>query len=98
LFEHQDAGALAKDEAVALAVEWPRYFLSRSIRLAERSKRSVGKDQQWIDAAIRPAGQDEVGVVARDQAKRFADRLRACGAGRRDRAIGTLSVKRQRDM
>ena len=53
---------------------------------------------QRIDAAVGAAGQHDVGVAAGDQAERLADRLRAGGAGGRDRAVGPLGVEGQRDV
>jgi len=97
-FEHQDAGAFAQDEAVALAVEGTRYLGSGPIGLAQSAQRGVGENQQRIDSAVGAAGEHEVGVVARDQAESFADRLRAGGTGGGDRAVRALSVEGKRDV
>ena len=98
LFQHQHPSTFAENEAVALAVERARHLDCGPIRSAQRAQSGVSENQQRINSAISPAGQDDVGIIAGNQAKCFADGLRAGGAGGGDCAVGALSVQRQRDV
>src|SRR5262249_7337824 len=90
LFEYQHAGPFTQNETVASAIEGPRTFVGGKLRLAQGPQSRVGQDEQRIDPAIGPAGEDNVSVAARHETKRLADRLRARGTGRGDRVVRPL--------
>ena len=79
LLEDDDAGALADDEAVAVAVIGSRR-LGRTVVEVGRERPAGGeaRDRQPVDRRLGAAGDHDVGVAERDQPGRIAD-----GMGRR---------------
>ena len=93
LLEHDDAGALAHDEAVAVLVVGPR-GLGRRVVEAGRQRAAGGEagDRDAADRRFRAARHHHVGIAERDQARRVADRVRAGRAGGHDRMVRPLQA------
>ena len=97
LFEHQAAGALADDEAVAAGVEGPRGALSgSSLRGAEGARGGEARHADRADGRLAAAGEHDVGVAVADEARGVADRVRAGGAGRAGGAQRALRPQLER--
>ncbi len=82
-FQHQDAGAFAHHEAIAIPV--PRAGCAQRIVVA-RGKRAHGgesADPHGRDAGLRAAADHGVGIAVLNHPERIADGMRAGGAGRR---------------
>ena len=75
LLEHEDAGALAHDEAVAVAVERPRRALSGSSLRVLRAPRMAANpdDADGADRRLAAAGEHDLGVAAADDLDGVAD-------------------------
>ena len=77
LLEHQDAGALADHEAVAVEVERPARALGLGVAGRHRPHRVEPADPEDRDRGLGAAGDHAVGVAVADRAHRLADRVRA---------------------
>ncbi len=97
--EHDDAGALAHDEAVAVLVPRPRRLLRRVVEAASTGARGgEAGDAEPADRRLGAAGDHHVGIVPHDHPRRVADRVRAGGAGGDHRMVGPLEAVADRDM
>ena len=89
--QHDDAGALADDEAVAILVVGARGLGGLVVEAG--GERAAGGKAGHADAADRALGaarHHHVGIVERDQARGIADGVRARRAGGDDGVVGTL--------
>ena len=87
--EHDDAGALAHDEAVAVAVVGAAGLFRRVVEVgAERPRLGEAGNPDRADGRFGAAGQHDVGIVVLDHPRRVADRMRAGRAGGDDRVVG----------
>ena len=99
LFENDDAGALAHDEAVAVAVIGPRGFLGRVVAVG--GKRPAGGEagkRKPADRRFRAAGHHDVGIAEDDQPRRVADGMRAGRAGGNDSVVRALELVADRHL
>src|SRR5438067_923293 len=71
--DDQDAGALTRDEAVALLVERPRRLVRCVVPLAEGPRRGEPGDAEQRDGRFRSARDHHVHVAMLDVAHRLAD-------------------------
>ena len=78
--EHDDARALAHDEAVAVLVVGPAGLLRLVVEIGgERARLGEAGDADRADRRLGAAGEHDVGIVVLDHPRRVADRM---GAGR----------------
>ena len=86
--EHDDAGALAHDEAVAVLVIGPARLL-RPVVVAHVERAGLGEagDADRADRRFGAARQHDVGIVVADHPRRVADRMGAGRAGGDDRMV-----------
>ena len=98
--EHDDAGALAHDEAVAVLVVGARGLRRASSLKPVESARQAQKPAiaEAVDRRFGAARHHHVGVAERDQAAGVADRVRAGRAGRDDGVVRTLEAVLDRDV
>ena len=87
--EHDDARALAHDEAVAVLVVGAAGLLGPVVEAhVERARLGEAGDAERIDRRFGTAGEHDVGVVVLDHPRRVADRMGAGRAGGHDRMVG----------
>ena len=97
--EHDDARALAHDEAVAVLVVGAAGLLRLVVEVgAERPRLGEAGDADRADGRFRAAGEHDVGVVHRDHPRRIADRVGAGRAGGDHRMVGTHQPIFDRDL
>ena len=99
LFEHDDAGALAHDEAVAVLVPRPR-GRGRRVVEAGRQRAQAAKPampMRQIAASAPPATITSASLQL-DQARGVADRMGAGRAGRDHRVVRALEAVLDRDL
>ena len=92
LFEDEDAGPLADDEAVAVLVEGPAGVRGVVVAGGERLHGSEAADAHGGDRGLGAAGDHDVGVAALDDAEGVADGVRGGGAGRRRGLVRSLGA------
>src|SRR3546814_20222249 len=64
LLEHDDAGALAHDETVTVAIPRPRGLFGRLVEVRrERTRRGEARDPATADRPPRPARDNPVGTA-----------------------------------
>ena len=92
LLEHDDAGAFAHDEAVAVLVIGARRLLGPIVE-AGRQRAAGGEagDRDAADRRFGAAGDHHVGIAQRDQPRGVADGVRAGRAGGDDGVVRALS-------
>jgi len=99
LLEHDHAGALAHDEAVAILVIGARGPLRLIVEgRAQRPAGAEAGDGQPRDRRFGAARHHHVGIAQRDQPRGVADRMRAGRAGGHDRVVRPLQAMADRDM
>ncbi len=81
LFEDEDAGAFADDEAVAVLVEGAAGVGGVVVASGESSHGGESGDAEGSDGGLGAAGDHGVGVAALDEAEGVADGVGAGGAG-----------------
>ncbi len=81
VFEDDDGGAFAEDEAVAVEIERARCFLRHGVVFGEGREQVEAGDAEGVDHAVGAAGEHDVGLAAADDFGRFADGLAAGGTG-----------------
>ncbi len=79
--EHQHAGALAEDEAVALLVVRAAGRLRLVVPLGQRAQLGEPGQRQRVHAGLRATGDDDVDRAGAQQEQRPGERLRAGRAG-----------------
>ena len=77
LFETNTPAAFADDHAVAVAVERPAGLLRRVVALRQRLEQALADQAQRVDLALGAADEEEVGLVAAEDAVRLAQRQQA---------------------
>ena len=80
--EDDDAGALAEEEAVAVAVERPRGLLGIVVALRERAHVREGREAHRQERRLRAAGDDDVDLAALDHAQAVEEAMTLERAGR----------------
>ena len=80
LLEHEHRGALTDDAAVAAEIERPRGARPLLVVGAHGVERAERGQLGGVEHRVGAAGEHHVGVVARDDPRGLADRLRAGGA------------------
>src|SRR5262245_66629713 len=99
LFDDEDTGTFAHDEAVAVAIEGARRTRRRFVEAGrKRAGCSEAAEAHQIDAGFRAAAKRNVGFSGPDEACGIADRLYACGAGGDRCADRSLEAVADRDM
>src|SRR5262249_33001834 len=93
LLEDQHAGALAQDEAVAVAVEGPAGLPGGVVALGQGGEQVEAGDAERVDHAVRAAGEHDVGVAVADQLDGLADGLAAAGAGGQAVVVGAVQAE-----
>ena len=73
-----------------MPIEGPRRFRGLVVAGGQGGEQVEAGHAQRVDHAVRAAGQHQVGVAAADQLGRFADGLRAGGAGRQAAVVRPL--------
>src|SRR5258708_31135500 len=73
LLDHEDAGAFADDEAVAIQVPWTRGALWLIVAQRERAHRSETANRELADHGLAAAGKHDVVVIALDYFEGVAD-------------------------
>ena len=81
LFEDEDSGALARDEAVAVLVERTRGLLRGVVALAQGARGGEARDPEQRDGRFRPAADHQIDVAVLQVAHRLAERVVARRAG-----------------
>ena len=79
--QHQDAGALAEDEAVAALVVRAGRPLGLVVASRQRHHRGERGHRQRVEAGLGAAGDDDVGAAGADHLEGVRDGLGARGAG-----------------
>ena len=79
--DHEDAGRLAEDEAVAVRVERARGAGRVVVALRQRAHVAEGGEGDRQDGALRAPGNDHVDVAVLDQPLGLDEGLDAGGAG-----------------
>src|SRR5215203_4224366 len=99
LLEHDDAGALAHDEAVAVAIVGAR-GAGRIVVEVRRQRPAGGKagERKPVDRRFRAAGEHDLGVAIGDEPRGVADRVRAGRAGGHDGVVRALEPVLDRDV
>ena len=93
LLQHDDAGALAHHEAVAVLVVGTRGLLRLVVEGgAQRAAGGKAGNGDAADRALGSARHHHVGIVELDQPRRVADRMRAGRAGGDDRVVRPLQA------
>ena len=98
LLEHQDAGALADDEAVAVLVEGPAGGAGVVVAAAERAQRVEPGDAEVGDRRFAAARDHRVALAVADVVEGGADAVRAGGARGGDRVVRALGPVDDRDV
>ena len=99
ILQHDDPGAFAHDEPVAILVVGARALRRRIVEARrERARRAKAGDGDPADRAFRATGDHHVGIAQRDQPAGIADRMRAGRARRHDGVIGPLELMLDRDV
>ena len=80
LFDHERRRAFSHDESIALEIERPAGQRRIAGPLAHRFDDGKGAKGERAERRFRAAGDDDIGEIVADVAKRFADRDRAAGA------------------
>ena len=80
-FKHQDAGAFADHEAVAVEIPGTRGALRFVVACRKRAHSREPADAHGSDAGFGAAANHDIRVAALDQPERIADRMCAGGAG-----------------
>ena len=97
--EHDDPGALAHDEAVAVLVVGAAGLLGLVVEVGrERPRLREAGDAERAERAFGAAGEHDVGIVHRDHPRRVADRMGAGRAGGDDRMVGAHQAVFDRDL
>ena len=86
-FEHQQPGAFAEDEAVAVAVEGATGVGRIVVPLGKRPHGGEGAQADVRQRGLAAAGDDHVGLVAADQLEGVADGVGGAGAGGDDHLV-----------
>ena len=94
--EHEHAGALAEDEAVAALVPRPRRGGGVVVALAERLARDEAADAGGQHRGVRRAGEHEVRLAALDVAVRVHEAVVARGAGGGEGVVGAHEARLHR--
>ena len=90
--EHEDAGALAHDEAVALLVEGAGGALGLVVASAHGLHGAEAADAQRDDGGLAAAGEHDLGVAHFEGAPGLAQGMGGGGAGRAMRDVGAAQV------
>ena len=99
LLEHQGAGALAHDEAVAVLVIGARAPGRVVVEVGRHGAAGdEAGDADLADRRLRAAGDHDVGVAVLDEAHGVAHRVGARGAGGDHRVIRALEAVADRDL
>ena len=97
--QHDDAGALAHDEAVAVLVPGPAGGLGGILALGRQRLAGVkASDANLADGAFGAARDHHVGIAQHDQPRRIADGMGAGRAGGDDRMVRPLEAEADRDL
>src|SRR5262245_44056418 len=92
-FQHDNAGALAHDEAVAVLVVGTRGLLRLIVEGgAQRPAGGEAGDRQATDRALGAARNHDVGIIERDQPRGIADGMCAGRTGRDHGMVGALET------
>src|SRR5205814_4454479 len=89
LLEHDQSGALAKDEAIALFVERPTRPLWVVVAFGEGLGRNESTQAHSGESRLRAARDHDVGLAALHRVKRVGDRIGRGSAGRGDGGVWT---------
>ena len=93
LLQHDDARALAHDEAIALLVPRARGLLGRVVEAGgESARRGETGQPKAADRRLRATSDHHVGIVQGDQPRGIADGVRPGRAGGDDGVIGALEA------
>src|SRR6266516_4509724 len=99
LFNDEDTGTFAHDEAIAVAVEGAGRTRWRFVEACrKRSGGGEAAEAHHIDAGFRAAANRNVGFSGPDEACGIADRLHACGTGGDWCTYRSLEAVADRDM
>ena len=99
LFQHDDAGTLAHDEAVAGLVPGTRGALGCVVEAGRESARGgEARDADAADGRLGAAGHHHIGVLEPDQPGGVADGMGPRRAGGDHRGIGPLEAEFDRDI
>jgi hypothetical protein len=96
--QHDNAGALAHDEAVAILVVRTARLFRLVVAGGKRARLGEAGDAERAERAFGAAGEHHVGIVEHDHARGVADRVGAGGAGGDDRVIGAHQAVFDRDL
>ena len=97
--EHDDAGALAHNEAVAAFVIGTGSLLRRVIVIGgQRAAGCEARHAKTGDGRFGAAGHHHISIVILNEAHRIADRMRAGGARGDDSVVGALQTMPNRDL
>ena len=98
LLDDQHAAALADDDAVALLVERPAGFFRSVVALRQMAEQALPDHAQRIELAVGAADEEEIGLVAANDAIRLAQGQQPGDVALGDRVVRPLSVVQDRDM
>jgi hypothetical protein len=98
LLEQEDAGPLADHEARARRVERARRARRVLILGGEAAHVREAREDERVDARLRPAGEDDVGGAVPDELGALADRVRPGRACRDDRVVRAPHAELDRDL
>ena len=92
-FQNDHPGTFTQDEAVAVAVEWPRSSLRIFVVRRQGGQQIESGDTERVDHAVCSAREHRIGITPPDNFGRFTNRLAGCSTGRQTIQIGTLGIK-----
>src|SRR3546814_15811152 len=93
VLEHEDAGAVAHDEAVAVAVPGARGLLRLVVAGGQRLHRAEAAERGRRGRVLGATGDHGVGVAVLDHAHRQPDVVRGGGAGGDRGDVGALGYR-----
>ena len=98
LFEHQCAGALAEDHAVAAPVERPACSFRSVVAVRQRLIETLTHEAERVDLAFSAADEQEVGLISLEDAEGLAHRQKCGDVVFGNAVVGPLGVVQDRHM
>ena len=96
-FQHDHAGPLADDKAVAVGVERPGRPLGLIVSSGKGAHGGEAGHERFVARGLRTAGEHHVGVAAPDRLPGLADGVAAGGAGGDDAEVRALRTEEDGD-
>ena len=95
---HEDARPFAQHQTVAVAVERPARFRRLVVAVRQMLEKALPDHAQRIEFALGAADQEEVGLIAAEDAIRFAQRQQTGDVAFGDAVVGSAGIVQDRDV